>query len=121
MKVLLFLLMCLPVCAVAQSDTVRLEFRRLPVVEFVDAFYGTIIRQNYVITPDALANDHAISMNIDASVKQLPTLISDVLKVAGLSVRESGGIFYIDALSVDVNRADAEVDEPFAKPRKIGF
>jgi type II secretory pathway component GspD/PulD (secretin) len=122
MRLLFSLLAFLPFFAFAQSDTsVNLDFRRLPVVEFVDAFYGTIIKRNYVITPDALSNERVISMNISASAKQLPLLVSEVLSVAGLSVREVGGIFYIDGLNSGNSVLSNEFEVYMPRFRSAGY
>lgn len=85
------------VAPVTAPEPLSLVFDKIPVLQFVEATYGGMLKLNYVVSPAALAVDKVVSMRVErVEVSAVAGVLSRVLEYSGLTVKESGGVVYVD-------------------------
>ncbi len=98
------------------SAAVGLEFRNIGVPELAESVIKGVLKRDYVIAPDVLQIPSKVTLSVrsiepDAVFK----VLGDVLRGAGASVRESGGIVYVEKLNPAVE-APSPVPTPVQNP-----
>lgn len=95
MKRLFLAAMFLPFMAYAEN--LSLSFKAIPVMDFAEATYKSILNKDYVISPDLIGLDKRVTINIKQIDRtKLPQLLGDVLASVGVSAREVSGIVRLE-------------------------
>jgi type II secretory pathway component GspD/PulD (secretin) len=104
----------------AFAETVLLSFDKVPLVDFMRAVYGEILKQNYVIGSEVVNIDKTVSMKVDLEQSAISALVRRILEKSGLSVRAEKGVFYIDLKTKDVDSNVLDSAVEVYRPRYRG-
>jgi len=98
MKGFLLSLVFLPLLAFAKP--VSFDFNAVSLVAFSQATFRGIMGRDFVISPDVLAADRRITINVkNIDQAEIPAFVTGILKQQGISVTERGGVYYLDQAS----------------------
>lgn len=91
-----------PIVPISIRDTrpVRLSVEKIPVGKFAEVALGSVLKLNYVITPDAAAKTVAVSLNMSASMKaeDFLAIAQKIMNDNGLILsREAGSTVFVTA------------------------
>jgi len=93
-KTLITILLLFPLLARAE---INLDFNAISIPEFAQAVLKGIIKRNYVLSPDVLADSRTITMSIkQAQEADILPLVEQLLDQNGIYMHDSGGILYLD-------------------------
>lgn len=97
-KTLAGLLLALPLFGHAQE--LALNFTALPLVQFAQSTYRTMLKRDFVISPDLLAADKPISVSV-RSIKadELPAFVERVLASQGVRSELRNGVYFLSLAS----------------------
>lgn len=115
--VLLFALAVSP----AFAAPVAFDFQGVSVVAFSQATFKSLLRRDYVISPEVLSMDRKITVSVAAvEQKNVPTFVESILAAQGILVTSKDGVFYLSAAKTAAVPA-AAVSQPSAsvEPSKL--
>lgn len=99
MKRLIFIILFIssPVFA----GDISLDFKDTPVNLLIQGIVKGLLKQDYVITPEAASNEQKISLSVkNLDIEGVKTTLNEVLNSVGLSVVEKRGVLYIEKRSL---------------------
>ena len=92
-----FLLSLVLLANVAYADSIGLNLKGVTVPELAEALIKGAMGRDYVLTPAAAVVDQRLTVSIrQADKDKLPVLLSDLLRGAGVTVEDRGGVLYLD-------------------------
>lgn len=92
---------------------VSLDLKGVGVVELVESVVRGTLQRDYVISPDVLGTPAKLSMSVkNLEQKQVLTVLSEVLKGAGLALNDKGGILYLEKIAPAVELSPAAQPSP---------
>ena len=99
MKIIFFLVFCFySLCTMAANKlppTISFNYDRVPVVQFIEVTYKSLLGQQYVIDPQLVDDASKITMQVkDLDTQKLPAFLESMLFSAGISVQMKDGITY---------------------------
>lgn len=96
-KYILPLVWIWPGCALAQvAPDVALNFRSIPLVQFVQSTYRVMLKRDFVISPELLSLEKPISVSVRGIKElELPKFIENVLSSQGIKSELRGGIYFL--------------------------
>ncbi|WGG51339.1 type II secretion system protein GspD [Rugamonas sp. DEMB1] len=94
MKKLLLILLCGPL--VAFASPVSFNFADVPLVAFSQSIFKNLLRVNYVISPEVLANDRKMTLSVSGIEpdKVLP-FVEGILQQQGVALNVRDGVYYL--------------------------
>jgi general secretion pathway protein D len=111
----LFLCLFVSSFSFAQDNkTVSLKFDSISIVGFATATYKSMLQRDFVVSPDLLAFDKPITINVkNIAFTALPKFVENVFASQGISSIEKDGIYY---LSLEQNRSTYSSPVPLSFP-----
>lgn len=108
MKILTFLISLILSFQTANAAPIRLQFDRVPIVEFLQSIYSDVLKQNYVLDPKVTSMTETVSIRFESarSVDVKPVL-RRMLEGMGLQVTTFAGVDFI-GFAPPVRQVDAE-------------
>lgn len=107
MKRLLLIMAFVPVVAFAKP--VSFDFNAVSLVAFSQATFRGIMGRDFVISPEVLAADRRITINVkNIDQTEVPGFVTGILQQQGISVVERGGVYYLNQAS----RNEVSTEEP---------
>lgn len=95
MKKFIFILLAF-LATTVNAQNIALNFTRVPVVQFLEATYKAILKQDYVIDPALVADQKQITINIKSvSPQDLPKVLADILSANKITATKKNGVNYI--------------------------
>lgn len=113
-------------CSAAGTQPVSLNFSGVPLITFAQAIYVGMLHRDYVISPDALAADRKITVQVRViDLSDVPAFVENVLLEQGIVTTQRGGIYYLgpakreapgesSVAAPDVRKAGGEPSLPLA-------
>lgn len=79
------------------AETVSLKFDSIPLIDFVQATYGTMLKRDYILSPEVLSISKPISIHVKTiDSLDLPAFIENLLQREGIySQKNDKGIYYL--------------------------
>lgn len=75
--------------------TISFNYDRVPVVQFIEVTYKSLLGQQYVIDPQLVEDSSKITMQVkDLDTQKLPAFLQAMLLSAGVSIQVKDGITY---------------------------
>lgn len=100
MKRLLLSLLAFPL--LVHAEAVTLNFKAIPVIDFAQATFKTMLGKDYVIAPDLIGLDKRVTISVKSIDRaKLPRLLDDVLSSVGVRAREANGIVHLEKAAED--------------------
>lgn len=93
-KSLVTFLVCTPLWAMAVTP-LQLNFDKASIQTFIGTLYGKILQKNFVLSPDVLALNRAVTLNVSLQPEVLGAFIAGFMADQGLSVTDREGVAYI--------------------------
>ncbi len=86
----------------AAAEEVALNFNGMPLPQFVQAVYRSLLKRDYVLSPDLAAFEKPISLSV-RSIKSedLPQLVESVLSSQGVRSELRNGVYFLSVLGCD--------------------
>lgn len=107
MKILTFLI-CILSFQTANAAPIRLQFDRVPIVEFMQSIYTDVLKQNYVLDPKVTTMTETVSIRFEsARSADVKSVLRRMLEGMGLQVTTFAGVDFI-GFAPPVRQADAE-------------
>jgi len=99
MKRLIVALMFWPLMVSAES--ISLNFREVPVINFAEATYKAILGRDLMISPEVIGLESRVTISVKSIKKsKLPKLLGEVLQSVGVRVRDQDGIIKLEKAPV---------------------
>ncbi len=96
-RVIAALALCAPL--LGHAEVMALNFNAVPLISFVQATYRTMLKRDYVLSPELLAMEKPISVSVrNISTDALPKFVERILYAQGIRSVERDGVYF---LSVD--------------------
>lgn len=79
------------------AETVSLKFDSIPLIDFVQATYGTMLKRDYVLSPEVLSVSKPISIHVKTiDSEDLPVFVENLLQREGIySQKNDKGVYYL--------------------------
>ncbi len=93
-----------------KGDKVKISVESIPLNEFVDLVFGSVLKLNYVISEDVKKIHSPITLNMQTAQKssQVFEVVKQILKMNGVSVKHKEGIFFIQKSQRDQSLSDIQ-------------
>lgn len=116
MKRLLLALLAIP--ALVHAESVALNFKAIPVMDFAEATYKAMLGKDYVISPDLIGLDKRVTISVKSIDRsKLPQLLDDVFASVGIHARESSNIVRLErVVTPDLPLGQAEGGQLLTRP-----
>ena len=100
MKKYFFWLMIIPMFAWADTPPVSFNFAGVPLVTFAQATFTSILGRDYVISPDVVAMDKKITIQIKfLPFSEVSDFVENILLKQGITTSIKDDVYYLDAAS----------------------
>lgn len=114
MKKILAVLLLVPTLVFAKAEPVSFDFVGVSLVTFGQATFKSIMRRDFVISPEVLSSDRKITIsvkNIDAA--DVPRFVEKILLQQGIATTLNDGVYYLDRVQPDAKVAQQrDVEQP---------
>lgn len=79
------------------AETVTLKFDSIPLIDFVQATYGTMLKRDYILSPEVLSISKPISIHVKTiDSLELSAFVENLLQREGIfSQKNEKGIYYL--------------------------
>lgn len=86
----------------AQAGT-SLKFNSMPISEVADVFFRSMIKKDYVLSPDLITDQRLITVNIsDIPESKLISRLTEVLNSQGIAYALKNDVYYLDLLKAQL-------------------
>jgi len=82
----------------ANAESISLSFQEIPVVKLAEATYKSILKKDYILSPEVINAPEKITLSVTVDRQDLPDTIEQVLKSAGIKVEEKNDVFWISKI-----------------------
>jgi type II secretory pathway component GspD/PulD (secretin) len=93
-KILLALAVCFPFFAFAAAP-LQLSFDKANIHNFIGTLYGKILQKSFVLSPDVLALNRLVTLNVSLDPEMIGPFVAGFLADQGLSAVDRNGVTYI--------------------------
>jgi type II secretory pathway component GspD/PulD (secretin) len=108
MMKLIVALLLVPCLALAAQEQIALKFDAVSLVAFGQGTFNAILQRDFVISPDVLALDRRITINVKSIEKsEVPHFVEDLLAHEGIQTTLRNGIYYL-SLKNELRNAAAQ-------------
>lgn len=82
----------------ASAEELALNFKAVPLIEFAQATYRSMLKRDFVMSPDLLAMDRPISVSVrKIQSENLPAFVERVLSSHGVRSELRDGVYFLTA------------------------
>lgn len=80
---------------VAAAAPISLQFTKSPLPSFLSVLYGDILQRPFVLSPDLVVSQRAITLAVTVLPEKLPQFLSAFLAEQGITVTDRDGVAYL--------------------------